>query len=178
MLVPKQDDLFFVAPTKGWQALQNVKEPLKVPSSEGRTVSLVLQKPNQMLEQVGLSLPKRIRELRLEVYANPDQSMDIKVELEDSNAEAAQQDAKSVSRQMHDFFADVWVATSALKALTGTSAASSENSALETAPRLDLSPDEKTLTGMIHLSPSQARTSLELIASAICRKPKSANAKK
>jgi hypothetical protein len=130
-----------------------------------------------MLEQVGLSLPKRIRELRLEVYANPDQSMDIKVELEDSNAEAAQQDAKSVSQQMHDFFADVWVATSALKALTGT-AGSGDHPALETAPHLDLSPDEKTLTGMIHLSPSQARTSLELIASAICRKPKSASAKK
>jgi hypothetical protein len=177
MLIPKQDDLFFVAPTKGWQALQNVKEPLRVPNSEGRTVSLVLQRPNQMLEQVGLSLPKRIRELRLEVYANPDQSMDIKVELEDSNAEAAQQDAKSVSQQMHDFFADVWVATSALKALTGT-AGSGDHPALETAPHLDLSPDEKTLTGMIHLSPSQARTSLELIASAICRKPKSASAKK
>jgi|GEM_PF-1927088 len=170
VLLPKQEDLFFIAPNKGWQALQNVKEPLRVPSSEGRTVSLVLQRPNQLLERVGLSLPKRIRELRLEVFANPDQSMDIKVELEDASAAAAQQDAKSVSRQMHDFFADLWVATSALKAITGTSADSAEGAALETAPRLDLTPDDKTLTGMIHLSPSQARTSLELIASAICRK--------
>ncbi len=117
-----------------------------------------------------MSLPKRIRELRLEVFANPDQSMDIKVELEDASAAAAQQDAKSVSRQMHDFFADLWVATSALKAITGTSADSAEGAALETAPRLDLTPEDKTLPGMIHLSPSQARTSLELIASAICRK--------
>jgi hypothetical protein len=178
VLIPKQDDLFFIAPNKGWQALQNVKEPLRVPSSEGRTVSLVLQRPNQMLERVGLNLPKRIRELRLEVYANPDQSMDLKVELEDVNAEAAQQDAKSVSRQMHDFFADVWVATSALKAITGTGANSAENSALETAPRLDLTPDDKILSGMIHLTPSQARTSLELIASAICKKSKPASAKK
>jgi hypothetical protein len=178
VLIPKQDDLFFIAPNKDWQALQNVKEPLRVPSSEGRTVSLVLQRPNQMLERVGLNLPKRIRELRLEVYANPDQSMDLKVELEDVNAEAAQQDAKSVSRQMHDFFADVWVATSALKAITGTGANSAENSALETAPRLDLTPDDKILSGMIHLTPSQARTSLELIASAICKKSKPASAKK
>ncbi len=179
VLIPKQDDLFFVAPNKGWQALQNVKEPLRVPKSEGRTVSLVLQRPNQMLERVGLSLPKRIRELRLEVYANPDQSMDIKVELEDTSAEAARQDAASVSEQMHDFFADLWVATSALKAITGASQGSADNSAMETAPRLDLSPDDKTLSGMIHLSPSQARTSLELIASAICsKKSKSANAKK
>jgi hypothetical protein len=171
MLLPKQDDLFFIAPNKGWQALQNVKEPLRVPSAEGRTASLVLQQPNQMLERVGLTLPKRIRELRVEVFANPDQSVDIKLELEDSNADAAEQDAKSVSELMHDFFADVWVATSALKAITGTGSGSSDNPALETAPHLNLTPDEKTLAGMIHLSPSQARTTLELIASAICRKP-------
>jgi len=179
VLIPKQNDLFFIAPNKGWQALQNVKEPLRVPSSEGRTLSLVLQRPNQMLERVGLSLPKRVRELRMEVYANPDQSIDIKVELEDASADAAQQDAKAVSRQMHDFFADAWVATSALKALTGTASNSGSNPSLETAPQLDLSPDDKMLTGMIHLSPSQARTSLELIASAMCKKPsKTATAKK
>ncbi len=171
MMLPKQDDMFFLAPSKGWQALQNVKEPLRVPSAEGRTASLVLQQPNQMLERVGLTLPKRIRELRLEVFANPDQSVDIKVELEDTSVDAAQQDAKAVSELMHDFFADVWVATSALKAITGTGSGSSDNPALETAPNLNLTPDEKTLAGMIHMSPSQARTTLELIASAICRKP-------
>lgn len=174
-LLPKQDDLFFIAPTKGWQALQNVKEPLRVPSAEGRTASLVLQQPNQMLERVGLALPKRIRELRVEVFANPDQSVDIKVELEDASPEAAQADAKSVSELMHDFFADVWVATSALKAITGTSSGASNNPALETAPHLNLTPDEKVLGGMIHLTPSQAKTTLELLASAICRKPAKAS---
>lgn len=173
VLMPKQNDLFFIAPNKGWQALQNVKDPMRVPASEGRMLSLIVQQPNQVLGQVGLTLPKRIQEMRLEVYANPDQSMDIKVELEDGSAEAAKADAKSVSEQLHDFFADVWVATSALKALTGASEASNTPAgSLETAPRLDLSPDDKTLSGMIHLSPSQARTSLELLASAICKKPK------
>jgi hypothetical protein len=178
MMLPKQDDLFFIAPSKGWQALQNTKETLRVPSSEGRTASMVLQQPNHMLERVGLSLPKRIREMRVEVYANPDQSVDIKVELEDSSTEAAQQDAKSVSDLLHDFFADLWVATSALKAITGTGSGASDNPALETAPHLNLTPDEKTLAGMIHLSPSQARTTLELIASAICRKPSKPQAPK
>lgn len=175
VLIPKQDDLFFVAPSKGWQALSNVKEPLKVPSAEGRAASLVVVQPNRMLERFGLTLPKRLNEMRLEVFANPDQSVDIKVELEDSSVSAARQDARAVSDQLHDFFADMWVAVAAARAITGTEAnsePSTEAPPLETAPRLDLTPDEKTLSGMVHLSPSQARTTLELISSVVCRKKK------
>lgn len=175
VLIPKQDDLFFVAPSKGWQALHNVKEPMHVPSADGRALSLVVVQPNRLLERVGLSLPKRLSELRLEVYANQDQSIDIKVELEDSSAAAARQDARSVSEQLHDFFADMWVTAAAVRAITGSdpnNPSPSESAPLETAPRLDLTPDEKTLSGMIHLSPSQARTTLELISSVTCRKPK------
>src|SRR5664280_625688 len=173
VLLPKQDDMFFVVPNKGWQTLHNVKEPLRVPRAEGRAASLVLVQPNKLLERVGLSLPKRLNEMRLEVFANPDQSIDIKIELEDSSSAAAKQDARSVSEQMHDFFADMWVAAAALRAITGSGSGSAPADApsLETAPRLDLTPDEKTLSGMIHLSPVQARTTLELIASVVCRKP-------
>ena len=175
VLIPKQDDLFFVAPNKGWQALNNVKEPLRVPSAEGRAVSLVVVQPNRMLERVGLTLPRRLNELRLEVFANQDQSIDIKLELEDSSPAAARQDARSVSEQLHDFFADIWVTAAAVRAITGAgpSADSDPNEATpqEPAPRLDLTPDEKMLSGMIHLSPAQARTTLELISSVICRKP-------
>jgi hypothetical protein len=128
-----------------------------------------------MLERVGLTLPRRLNELRLEVFANQDQSIDIKLELEDSSPAAARQDARSVSEQLHDFFADIWVTAAAVRAITGAgpSADSDPNEATpqEPAPRLDLTPDEKMLSGMIHLSPAQARTTLELISSVICRKP-------
>lgn len=69
----------------------------------------------------------------------------------------------------------MWVTAAAVRAITGSdpnSPSPSESAPLETAPRLDLTPDEKTLSGMIHLSPSQARTTLELISSVTCRKPK------
>ena len=176
VLIPKQDDLFFLAPSKGWQALNNVKEPLKVPSADGRALSLVMVQPNRLLERVGLTLPRRLSELRLEVYANQDQSIDIKVELEDTSPAAARQDARAVSEQLHDFFADMWVTAAAVRAITGSDSnadpSPSDSTQLEAAPRLDLTPDEKTLSGMIHLSPSQARTTLELISSVTCRKPK------
>ena len=174
VLMPKQEDLFFVAPSKGWQALNNVKEPLRVPNAEGRSASLVLMRPNQLLERVGLSLPRRLSELRLEVFANPDQSLDIKIELEDASIAAARQDARNVSEQLHDFFADMWVTAAAVRAITGSDESTepqpTDNPSMETAPRLDLTPDEKTLTGMVHLTPAQARTTLELISSVVCRK--------
>lgn len=115
-----------------------------MPSAEGRAASLVFVKPNRVLERVGLRPPKRIAELRLEVFANLDESTDIKVELEATSAEAANDEQKSVSAQMHDFFSDVWMTTSALRALSG---ANSGDSHLETAPRLDLEVDERTLGG-------------------------------
>jgi hypothetical protein len=174
VLLSPQRDLFFVTPVKGWEALHKVKEPLRVPSAEGRAASLVFVKPNRVLERVGLRLPKRIGELRVEVFANLDESADIKVELEASTAEAASQESESVSKQMHDFFSDVWTTASTLGALAG---ANSGGSHLETAPRLDLEVDERTLSGMVHLSPTQTRATLGLLSSLLCREPKAAKTK-
>jgi hypothetical protein len=169
MLLHEQDDLFFVTPNQGWQALHKSEEPLAVPSAEGRLLSLVLAPPQKALGRAGLTLPKRIRELRLEVFANPDQSIDVRVELTDSSTEAAQADVGPISAQLHDFFSDVWTVASTLGSLTGTG---NHASPMELAPRLDLAADENVLSGMIHLSPSQTKTSIELATSILCRKPK------
>jgi hypothetical protein len=167
VLLPQQKDLFFVTPSKGWEALHRVKEPLRVPSAEGRTASLVLVNPNRVLERVGLTLPKRISEMRLEAFANADQSVDLKVELEATSAEAAKQEASRVSAQMHDFFADAWTAASALRALSGSNAGETH---LEVPPHLDLEVDDRTLTGMLHLTQGQTRATLRLLSSFVCRK--------
>lgn len=169
MLLPRQSNLFFVAPSKGWEALHDVKEPLGVPEAEGRLLSLVLAPPQKALARAGLTLPKRIGELRLEVFANPDQSLDVRVELEDISPEAAQEDVLRVSGQLRDFFADVWSVATTLGSFTGAADADARP---EPAPRLNLSVDEKTLAGMIHLSPNQTKATLELAASMLCRKSK------
>lgn len=169
VLLSQQSDLFFITPSKGWQALHQVKEPLRVPSADGRAASLVFVKPNRVLERVGLRLPKRITELRLEVFANLDESADIKVELEASSAEAASAEAKSVSAQMHEFFSDIWTTASALQSLAGSKPSGAH---LETAPRLDLEVDESTLSGMVHLSQGQTRATLDLLSSLLCRRGK------
>ena len=174
MLIPQQADLFFVAPTKGWEALHKVKEPLSVPTAEGRLASLVLVPPTKIFQRVGLSLPKRLGELRLEVFANSDRSLDIRVELEDVSIEAAHQDVKRVSAQLHDFFADTWALASTLGSLTGSA---ERDGPSELAPRLDLTVDEKTLSGMIHLSPAQTRATMNLASSILCKSKRVAKKK-
>lgn len=169
ILLPQQSDMFFVAPSKGWETLHNVKQPLRVPAGDGRLVSIALVPPQKVLARAGLSLPTRISELRLEAFANADASLDIRVELLDASPAAADQDVKRISRLLHDFFADVWAIAATLGALTG---ANQGDAPRELAPRLDLTVDERTLTGMIHLSPSQTKTTLELAASILCRKSK------
>ncbi len=168
VLLPQHSEMFFIAPTKGWEALANVKEPLRVPSAEGRVASLVLVHPNKLLERIGLTLPKRVSEMRLEVFANPDASIDLKVELEDSSEQTAKQDARRVSEQFHDLFADLWVTAAAVRTLAGSNIGDAQPA--ENAPRLDLSAQERTLTGMVHMSPAQAGATLDLLQSFMCRK--------
>lgn len=167
VLLPQQDDLFFVAPNKGWQALHETKAPLRVPSADGRTASLVLVKPNRALRRLGLTLPKSIDELRLEAFVNLDQSVDVKVELEAATKEAAALEAKRVARELHDFFADTWTLTAALGAITG---AKGDGARAEPPPALDLEVDERTLSGTVHLSPNQTKMTLSLLSSLMCKK--------
>jgi hypothetical protein len=174
VLLPHQKDLFFMAPSKGWEALHDLKTPMKVPASEGRLASVVLSEPNRTLKKAGLVLPKRLSSLRLEVYANADRSGDIKIELEDSSPKAAREDVDEASQLLSDFFADAWILASTVASLSGIDGESTRG---ELAPRLELSVVESTLSGAIHLSPGQTRRTIDLVRSLLCRKPKT-NAKK
>jgi hypothetical protein len=174
VLFPHSEDTFFVTPPRGWEALHDVTEPLTVPAADGRSMSLVVRRPAASLARFGLNLPARLQELRLEVFANADQSIDVKLELEDTSEAAARADVRKVSEQLHDFFADLWATTEAMKTLTGLGALAGNRA--ESAPDLNLAADQKVLSGMVHFSPDQAKTTLDLISSLACKKPKAAPA--
>jgi hypothetical protein len=166
VLVASQQDLFFVAPRKGWEALDRMTAPVRVPPADGRAASVVLGEPNRVLDTVGLTLPKSISQLRLELFANRDQSLDLKLELEAKTAKAAQLDADAIAEQMRDFVDDVWTATSALGTFAGTHTPARHR---EPSPRLDLTLDGQTLSGMLHLSAEQTRATLSLLSSLACK---------
>jgi hypothetical protein len=54
----------------------------------------------------------------------------------------------------------------------GSIAGTNDDASREPAPRLDLTVDEKTLAGLVHLSSNQTKASIELAASILCRKSK------
>jgi hypothetical protein len=169
MLLPHQDDLFFLAPMKGWEALDSLAQPMSVPKSEGRLASLVVSQPNRVLDRLGIELPARISSLRLEVFVDPDESGNLRLELEEPTESAALADVKKVSRQLSEFFSDAWMLTSTLSKVTGASATSNGP---ELAPRLELTADGTTLTGDLRLSPGQTRTTVNLVAQMLCRNKK------
>jgi hypothetical protein len=168
-------ETFFVAPGKGWEVLRDSKEPLSIPQASSRGLSVAIRQPSGSLSRYGLSLPASIEELRLEVYPNPDQSIDVKVELEEKTEAKARESAATVSAQVGEFFGDLWTATMALSLVAGPSG-DAPSSAAEPAPRLQLAAREKMLVGMVHLTPGQSRTTLALFSSLFCRKGKKGEA--
>jgi hypothetical protein len=169
VLMPHQKDLFFMTPSKGWRTLHELKHPMKVPASEGRLASIVLSKPNETLKNAGLMLPKRISSLRLEVYAYPDQSGDIKLELDDVDSKAADEDVEKVSKLLSDFFSDAWTLASTFASFAGVE---SDSQGPELAPRLNLVAKDSTMSGTIRLTPRQTRRTVSLVSSLLCRKSK------
>jgi len=167
VLLPLSDELFFVAPRKGWEPLRRAKGAVQVPSAEGRTLSLSLLHPNRVLQHLGTKLPDSIDELRLEVFTNPDAAVDVRIELEASSAVLAARDAAKVESQLRDLFTDVWTAASALGTISGANSA-----APELPPKLDLTLEERTLSGGFRLSGNQTRATLGLLSSFSCKKAK------
>jgi hypothetical protein len=170
VLFPHSQDTFFVTPPKGWETLHDVTEPLRVPSADGRSLSLTIRRPSNALSRFGVTLPARLRELRLEVFANVDHSVDVKLELDDASEAAAQADVRKVSSQLRNLFADLWATTEAVRALTGL--AMGRDQRAQPAPTLDLVAEQKTLVGNLHFSAGQAKTTLELLTSVACKKGK------
>jgi len=163
---------FFVAGRTGWEALHLARQPLGVPRALSRGLSLVLRNPRAALAPTGLSLPESIEELRLEIYPNPDQSVDLKLELDRSPEARNQGGAERIARGIEEFFSDLWAATETLALLTG--ARDTSGSAVKgqrvPAPKLVLREREGVLTGMARLSEGQVTRTLGLVSSLFCRK--------
>jgi len=120
--LPQQEDLFFIAPGKGWETSHGVNRPLRVPMATGAWSASRSSLHKDAGARRALAA-KRFSEMRLEAFANADGSSDIRVELVDASPEAAEKDVEPIFELLHDFFADVWAVASALGNLTGASGA-------------------------------------------------------
>lgn len=165
VMFPHPRDMLFVAPVDGWRAVHDMKEPVSLPPSRGRAASVTLLRPARPLRKLGIELPERLAELRLDVFANSDGSVDLRVDIDDASDEAAAADLARVGRAFELFFGDL----SQVAATVGSFAPGVEGGQL-TLPRPDFAQVGKRLTATLRVMPAQTGTMLAILGKVVCPK--------
>ena len=160
-------DMIFMAPTTGWEPLHDTTEPLALPPAKGRALSLTLQKPARPLKRLGVSLPARLTEMRLDVFANADGSADVQIDFDEESDAMALADAPQVSRTLSQLFSDLSQVTQTVDVMVR-----GEGDAKLRLPDVDFDPVGKRIAGAIHFAPAQTSKMLSLLSRIVCPKPK------
>jgi hypothetical protein len=91
--------VIIITPPEGFEQLRDQPEPLSLPAGQGRAMSLTMVTPWRPLRGLGLRLPETIGEMRLNVSASPDGSIDAEIEFDDQDAALAKAHAADISEQ-------------------------------------------------------------------------------
>jgi hypothetical protein len=91
--------VIIITPPEGFDQLRDQPEPLSLPAGQGRAMSLTMVNPWRPLRAIGLRLPETLSELRLNVSASPDGSVNAEIEFDDQDATLAKAHATEMSEQ-------------------------------------------------------------------------------
>jgi len=160
-------DMIFMAPPTGWEPLHDTLEPLALPQAKGRALSLTLQKPSRPLKRLGVMIPDRLTEMRLDVFANSDGSADVQIDFDEDSDAMALADAPQVSRSLAQLFSDLSQVTQTVDVMVR-----GEGDAKLRLPDVDFDPVGKRIAGAIHFAPKQTSKMLSLLSRVVCPKPK------
>ncbi len=160
--------MIFLTPKDSYKAIHASRDPMSLPPSGGRALAVSLQKPARPLKKLGLRLPDRLTELRLDVFANPDGSADMQLDFEDVGEAEARADAKLVTATVQSLFADLSSVTRTVDALVDDGG----NDATLRLPEVSFDAVEKRLTATAHFDTRQTSKMLSLLGRVVCAKPK------
>lgn len=161
-------DMIFVTPKDSYKAIHASAQPMSLPPSGGRALAVQLQRPSQPLKKLGLRLPGRLSELRVDVFANADGSADMQLDFEDVGEAEARADAPLVTATVQSLFADLSSVTRAVDALVDDGG----NDATLKLPEVTFDAVDKRLTATAHFDPRQTSKMLGLLGRVVCPKPK------
>lgn len=162
-------DMIFVTPKDSYKAIHESKEPMSLPPSGGRALAVSLQKPARPLKKLGLRLPERLTELRIDVFANLDGSADMQLDFEDVGEAEARADAPLVTATVQSLFTDLSSVTRTVDALVDDGG----NDATLKLPQVSFDAVDKRLTATARFDTRQTSKMLALIGRVVCPKPKS-----
>ncbi len=160
-------DMLFVTPVDGYAPIFRSKEPLSLPTADGRVLSLTLQKPSRELARLGVKIPSRMRELKIDVFANADGGADLQLWLEDASPKDAQAAEKPVSDAVSSLFFDLGQGAAIAKALGKDEIADAVR-----LPSVAFDAVESRLTATVHFDAAQTRKMLSVLSLVVCPKKK------
>jgi hypothetical protein len=168
-------DMVFVAPPDAWRDIRSLSEPLSLPASKGRALSLTLRSPAKPLRKLGVQLPERLAEIRLDVFANKDGSVDLQIEMDDDSEASATADAPAINRTLGSFFSDLSQLAQTVTSLAPSDLTGDELGEVRiTLPTPDFTPVGKRLTATSRLTSAQSGKLLGLLSRVMCPKKKGA----
>jgi len=168
---PHGGKMLFVTPEQGWQQVRAIKNPLGIPASRGRVLSLNLLRPSIAFKKLGLRLPDSLTELRLDIYLSVTGDSEIMIRFEDKDAASASRHADEITRRVKDFFWQVQRVADVASLVTSSSSAGNVE-----LPEMAFLPDEKAIVGQAKLTHDQTTALVGRLVPVLCAKPKSAPA--
>lgn len=158
-------DMLFLTPIDGYKPIFRSKEPLSLPGANGRALSLTLQKPARAVAKLGVKIPERMKELKIDVFANPDGSADLQLDFEDTTPETAQAAQKPVSDAVSGLFLDLGRGAAIAKAFGEDAIADAVK-----LPQVSFDAVETRLTATAHFDALQTKKMLAVLSLVVCPK--------
>jgi hypothetical protein len=135
-----------------------------LPPSRGRALTFTLENPASAMRTIGAKVPSRLKELRIDVNANVDTSIEITIDFEDTDDAAAKSDASEVSTIVGQFMFDTIQA-----AKVAGMAARVEGEEIKV-PSLSFSASGSHISDTLKLPAAQASTLMKTLGFFACSK--------
>lgn len=161
--------LFIAAPTS-WREIHSLPDPISLPESRGRTLGITLQKPGKILKRFAVDIPSSIHELRLDLFANQDGSVDAQLDLIDANTEAATRHAIEVDQSLKTLISDLSQIAQTAVSLAPNEIAGELKGEDAKLPLPEITAVGERLTTTLRLSSTQTGKLLGLLSKATCPK--------
>jgi len=172
MLFPHPKDVIFVAPSEGWEKLDELKAEVSLPLPRGRAFALTLQKPSIPLHRLGLEIPERITKMTLDIYPRIDGSVEFLISFEDVNDRASLSDSRRVQEQFQRLSDQIEQLSHSISSLSAIVPGLPDRKNVSVKlPPIGFVAESKRFSAEITFTPEQAASLLGIIGSGFCQRP-------
>lgn len=165
VVMPAGPKMVLATPVSGWQKVRALGRAPKVPPSHGRALALRLLRPAIAFERLGIELPPRLEELRVDVYASSTGDVDAVVRFVDRDAAHAAADAPLVTTRVRTAMAQLREAASLMSWLSLLVGGAKFDAPL---PDVEFAPDGRYVVADVRMPAAQASTLVGQMAPFVC----------